>query len=73
MYKRQVQVKARKRTISTRRPFVRHKTCRFASKVRFRRASRFGTAKRLTVRVRFRGNAVLTPAKTGVRRVRIRR
>jgi len=68
-----VQVKARKRTISTRRPFVRHKTCRFASKVRFRHRSRFGKAKRLTVRVRYGGNAVLTPAKTGVSRIRIRR
>ena len=43
------------------------------SKVRFRRANRFGKAKRLTVRVRYGGNAALTPAKTGVRRVRIRR
>ena len=69
-----IRVKARKRTISVRRPFVRHKTCRFASKVRFHRAKRrFGKAKRLTVRVRYGGNAVLTPAKTGVRRVRIRR
>ena len=68
-----IQVKARKRTISTRRAFVRHQTCRFASKVRFHRAKRFGKAKRLTVRVRYGGNAALTPAKTGVRRVRIRR
>jgi hypothetical protein len=68
-----IQVKARKRTISTRRRFVRHKTCAFASKVRFRHRSRFGKAKRLTVRVRYGGNAALTPAKTGVRRVRIRR
>ncbi|MEO8688300.1 MAG: CocE/NonD family hydrolase [Solirubrobacteraceae bacterium] len=68
-----IQVKARKRTISTRRPFVRHKTCKFGSKVRFRHRSRFGKAKRLTVRVRYAGNAVLTPAKTGVRRVRIPR
>jgi hypothetical protein len=68
-----VQVKARGRTISTRRPFVRHKTCRFSSKVRFRRASRFGKARRLTVRVRFGGNAALTPAKSRVGRVRIRR
>jgi X-Pro dipeptidyl-peptidase (S15 family)/X-Pro dipeptidyl-peptidase C-terminal non-catalytic domain len=68
-----IQVKARKRTISTRRPFVRHKNCRFASKVRFRHRSRFGRAKRLTVRVRFGGNAKLTPASTKVRRVRIRR
>jgi hypothetical protein len=63
----------RKRTISTRRPFVRHKTCTFSSKVRFRHKRRFGKAKRLTVRVRYGGNAVLTPAKARVRRVRIRR
>ena len=44
-------------------PFVRHKTCRFSSKVRFRHRSRFGKAKRLTVRVRYGGNAALTPAK----------
>jgi hypothetical protein len=68
-----IQVKARKRTISTRRPFVRHKTCKFASKVRFRHRSRFGKAKRLAVRVRYGGNARLTPAATPVRRVRIRR
>ena len=68
-----IQVKARKKTISTRRAFVRHKTCKFSSKVRFRRANRFGKAKRLTVRVRYGGNAALTPAKTGARRVRIRR
>ena len=45
---------------------------RFASKVRFRRKARFGKAKRLTVRVRYGGNAALTPAKARVRRVRIR-
>ena len=61
------------RTISKRRAFVRHKTCRFSSKVRFHHQRRFRKAKRLTVRVRYGGNAVLTPAKTGVRRVRIRR
>jgi hypothetical protein len=68
-----IQVKARKRTISTRRAFVRHKTCRFSSKVRFRHKRRFGRAKRLTVRVRYGGNARLTPAKARVRRVRIHR
>jgi hypothetical protein len=68
-----IRVKARTRTIAKRRPSVRRKTCRFASKVRFRRSGRFGKAKRLTVRVRFGGNAALTPAKTVVRRVRIRR
>ena len=68
-----IRVRAGKRTIAARRPVVRRKTCRFASKVRFRRKGRFGTAKRLTVRVRFRGNAALAPAKTRVRRVRIRR
>ena len=67
-----IQVKARKRTISTRRAFVRHKTCRFSSKVRFHHKRRFGGAKRLTVRVRYGGNARLTPAKARVRRVRIR-
>ena len=68
-----VQVKARKRTISTRRARVRRKTCRFSSKVRFRHPRRFGKAKRLTVRVRYGGSAVLAPAKARVRRVRIRR
>jgi len=68
-----IRVRAGKRTIAARRPVVRRKTCKFASKVRFRRKDRFGTAKRLTVRVRFRGNAALAPAKTRVRRVRIRR
>jgi X-Pro dipeptidyl-peptidase C-terminal non-catalytic domain len=68
-----IRVKARKRTIAKRRPSVRRKTCAFASKVRFRRKGRFGTAKRLTVRVRYGGNAVLAPAKTRIRRVRIRR
>jgi len=68
-----IQVKARKRTISTRRPFVRHKTCRFSSQVRFRNPRRFGKARRLVVRVRYGGNAALTPAKTRPRRVRIRR
>jgi len=68
-----IRVKARKRTISAKRASVRHKTCRFSSKVRFRHRSRFGKAKRLTVRVRYGGNAVLTPATTGVRRVRIHR
>jgi len=68
-----VQVKARKRTISTRRAVVRRKTCRFSSKVRFRHPRRFGKAKRLTVRVRYGGSAVLAPAKARVRRVRIRR
>jgi hypothetical protein len=68
-----IRVKARKRTIAARRAFVRHRTCRFASKLYFRHRRRFGRAKRLTVRVRYGGNAVLTPAKTSVRRVRIRR
>ena len=68
-----IQVKARKRTISARRAFVRHRTCRFSSKVRFHHRRRFGRVKRLTVRVRYGGNAVLTPAKTVLRRVRIRR
>ena len=68
-----IRVRARKRTIVTRRPAVRRKTCAFASKVRFRRKGRFGTAKRLTVRVRFGGNAALAPAKPRTRRVLIRR
>jgi hypothetical protein len=68
-----IQVKARKRTISRRRAFVRHNTCRFSSKVRFRHQRRFGRAKRLTVRVRYAGNAELKPAKARIRRVRIRR
>jgi len=68
-----VQVKARRRTISTRRPFVRHRTCRFASKVRFRTRRRFGRARRLTVRVRYGGNAALMPVNARTRRVRIRR
>ena len=68
-----IQIKARKRTISTRRRFVGRTTCRFSSKVRFRHRSRFGKAKRLTVRVRYGGNAELTPAKAGPRRVKIRR
>jgi hypothetical protein len=68
-----VQVKARRRTISTRRPFVRRKTCRFSSRVRFHSRRRFGRARRLSVYVRYGGNAVLTPAKSHVRRVRVRR
>ena len=51
---------------------MRHKTCRFSSKVRFRHQRRFRGAKRLTVRVRYGGNAALKPTKTVVRRVRIR-
>ena len=68
-----IRVKARKRTIARRRAFVRHKTCRFSSKVRFRHQRRFRGAKRLTVRVRYGGNAVLKPVEAVVRRVRIRR
>jgi predicted acyl esterase len=68
-----IRVKARKRRIAARRVSVRRKTCRFSSKVHFRRKGRFGKAKRLTVRVRYGGNAALTPSKTRVRRVRIRR
>jgi hypothetical protein len=68
-----IQVKARKRTIATRRAFVRHKTCKFSSQVRFRHQRRFGKAKRLTVRVRYGGNARLTSAMARMRRVSTRR
>ena len=66
-----VRVKARERTISARRASVRRTSCAFSSRVRFRHRSRFGTARRLVVRVRFAGNSVLTPAKARVRRVRL--
>ena len=68
-----VQVKPRRRTISTRRAFVRRTGCTFATKVRFRSARRFRGAKRLRVTVRYGGNAVLTPAALKVRRVKVRR
>lgn len=68
-----VQVKAGRRTISTRRAFVRRTACTFATKVRFRSARRFRGAKRLKVTVRYGGNAVLTPAALKSRRVKIRR
>jgi len=67
-----VQVKAGRRTISTRRAFVRRPGCTFASKVRFRSARRFRGAKRLRVTVRYGGNAVLTPAALKSRRVKVR-
>jgi len=68
-----VRVRAGRRTISARRASVRTRSCRFASRVRFGRPSRFGAARRLIVRARFGGNAVLLPATAKPRRIRLRR
>ncbi len=67
-----IQVKAGKRTISTRRASVRQFTCRFASKVRFKVRKRFGKARRLKVSVRYGGNAFLNPVRAKNRLVRVR-
>jgi hypothetical protein len=56
-----VQVKAGRRTVSTRRTRLRP-DCRFRSAVTFRSARRLGR-RRLTFEVRFFGNRALTGAK----------
>ena len=53
-----VQIKAVRKTISTRRVAL-SKTCSYRSRVTFRSRSRFPKSGKLTVRVRFLGNAVL--------------
>jgi hypothetical protein len=63
-----VQVKRGKRTISTRRVRIR-RTCGFSSTVTFRNRRRVGTG-RLSVTVRWLGNAVLAPRTA--QRVRVR-
>ena len=64
-------VKAGRKTISTRRVAL-TRTCSYRSSVTFRSRSRFPRSGRLTVRVRFLGNAVLGPrrAKTVTLRTR---
>jgi hypothetical protein len=66
-----VQLKAARKTISTRRVAL-TSTCAYRSRVTFRSRKRFPRSGRLTVRVRFLGNAVLGPrrAKTAVVRTR---
>ena len=63
-----ITVKRGKRTLRKRRAAIRHKTCRFQKRIRLRTHAR-----RVTVRARFGGNAVLTRAKAKPRRVRVRR
>jgi hypothetical protein len=55
-----VVVKAARKTISTRRVQL-SRTCSYRSRVTFRPRNRFPRNRRLTVRVRFLGNAVLGP------------
>jgi len=66
-----VQFKAGRKTISTRHVAL-TRTCSYRSRVTFRSRSRFPRSGRLTVRVRFLGNAVLGPrrAKTVTLRTR---
>jgi len=63
-----VQVKAGRRTISARRARLR-RTCRFSSRVVFRRAARLGRG-RLKFVVRFSGNRVVAPGSARTVRVR---
>ena len=67
-----VQVKARRRTVSSRSARVRP-NCTFASRVALRVPSRLRGARRLAVHVRFAGNARLRPARAKPRRVALRR
>ena len=55
-----LQIKAVRKTISTRRVAL-SKTCSYRSRVTFRSRNRFPKTGKLTVRVRFLGNAVLAP------------
>ncbi len=48
------------------------RSCRFAVRVTFRVPQRFRHVRRLTVRVRFRGNRVLLPRQARPRAVRVR-
>jgi hypothetical protein len=66
-----VLVMARRRSLASRRLSVGHASCRFVSRVRLRSA-RLRGARRLTVTVRFAGNAALRPAALRGRRVRVR-
>ncbi|HEX8122246.1 MAG TPA: tannase/feruloyl esterase family alpha/beta hydrolase [Solirubrobacteraceae bacterium] len=63
-----VQVKARGRTVSTRRTRLRH-DCRFRSSVTFRSRRRLATGT-LRVVVKFEGNTTLAPVSARARRVR---
>ena len=63
-----VQVKAGRRTISARRARLR-RSCRFSSRVTFRRAARLGRG-RLKFIVRFAGNRVIAPGSARTVRVR---
>jgi len=63
-----VQVKAGRRTISARRARLR-RSCRFTSRVTFRRAERLGRG-RLKFIVRFSGNRVVAPGSARTVRVR---
>lgn len=66
-----VRVKAKRKTISTRRAALKS-DCTFTSAVSFRDRDRFTRDGRLTFRVRFTGNDVLTPRSARTRAVRTR-
>jgi hypothetical protein len=66
-----VVVKAARKTISTRRVAL-TRTCGYRSRVTFRSRKRFPKSGRLTVRVRFLGNAVLGPRRAKSVAVRTR-
>ena len=65
-------IKAARKTISTRRVDADAARCSYRSSVTFRSRNRFPKSGKLTVRVRFLGNAVLGPrrAKTVTLRTR---
>ncbi len=66
-----VQIKAARKTISTRRVAL-SRTCSYRSRVTFRSRSRFPKSGKLTVRVRFLGNAVLASRRAKSATVRTR-
>jgi hypothetical protein len=66
-----VQVKAGRKTISNRRTSL-TRACAFSSSVSFRIRERFTRSGRLSVRVRFLGNAVLAARRARVLTVRTR-
>ena len=66
-----VQLKAARKTISTRRVQL-SRSCTYRSRVTFRSRKRFATSDKLTVRVRFLGNGVLAPRSARSAKVRAR-
>jgi len=66
-----VQVKVGRKTISTRRATL-SRTCTYRSTVSFRNRKRFGRRAKLTVRVRFLGNARLRPQTVRTLSARVR-